>query len=314
MEKEKAFYERLEAKGVSRRDFMKFCTYLTATMGLSSSFVPKVAEVFAAPKQRPPVVYLHFGECTGCTEALLRSMYPWIDELLLEIISLEYHETVMAAAGHQAEEQLHHAVKEYEGQFICVVEGAIATKYNGGYGKIGGRSFLEIAKEVVPKAAGVISMGSCAAFGNIPAAAPNPGGYMGVSEALGGIKTINIAGCPPNPVNFVGTVVNYLLLGKLPDVDELGRPLFAYGKTIHDTCPRRSHFENDEFVEEFGSEEAALGYCLYQLGCRGPETYNNCAIAKFNDGTSWPIEAGHPCIGCSEPNFWDKFTPFYEEL
>lgn len=314
MEKEKAFYNRLEAKGVSRRDFMKFCTYLTATMGLSSSFVPRVAEVFAAPKQRPPVIYLHFGECTGCSEALLRSMYPWIDELLLEIISLEYHETVMAAAGHQAEEQLHNAVKQYKGKFICVVEGAIATKYNGGYGKIGGRSFLEIAKEVVPQAAGVISMGSCAAFGNIPAAAPNPGGYVGVSEALGGIKTINIAGCPPNPINFVGTVVNYLLLGKLPEVDDLGRPLFAYGKTIHDTCPRRSHFENDEFVEEFGSEEAALGYCLYQLGCRGPETYNNCAIAKFNDGTSWPIEAGHPCIGCSEPNFWDKFTPFYEEL
>ena len=313
MDKEKAFYERLESKGVSRRDFMKYCTALTATMGLSSSFVPKVAEVFASPAQRPPVVWLHFGECTGCSEAVLRSQYPYPDDLILDVLSLEYHETVMAAAGQQAEDQLKYAVEKYKGKFICVVEGAIATKFNGGYGKIGGRTFLEIAKEVCPQAAGVICIGSCSSFGNIQAAAPNPGGYKGVGEALG-IKTVNISGCPPNPVNFVGTVLNYLLLGKLPALDNLGRPLFAYGKTIHDQCPRRAHFENDEFVEQFGSEEAALGYCLYKVGCRGPETYNNCPIAKYNDGTSWPVEAGHPCIGCSEPNFWDNFTPFYEEL
>jgi [NiFe] hydrogenase small subunit len=313
MEREKAFYERLERKGVSRRDFMKFCTALTATMGLSAAYVPKVAEVFAAPKQRPPVVWLHFGECTGCSEGLLRSMYPWIDELVLEIVSIEYHETIMAAAGYQAEENLHNAVEKYAGKFICVVEGSIATKYNGGYGKVAGKSFLDIAKEVVPKAAATICMGTCAAYGGVPAAKPNPGGYKGVSDALG-VKTLNIPGCPPNPINFVGTVVNYLLLGKLPALDDLGRPLFAFGKTIHDQCPRRAHFENDEFVTEFGSQEAALGYCLYKLGCRGPETYNNCPVAKFNDGTSWPVQAGHPCIGCSEPDFWDKMSPFYVEM
>jgi [NiFe] hydrogenase small subunit len=315
MEKEKEFYERLASKGVSRRDFMKFCTFLTATMGLSSSFVPKVAEVFAAPKQRPPVIWLHFGECTGCSEALLRSMYPYVDQLVLEILSVEYHETIMAAAGQQAEDQLHAALKKYSGKFICVVEGSIATSFDGGYGKVANRTFLEIAQEVVPQALATIAVGSCASFGGIPAAAPNPGGYKGVGEALGMEgKIINIPGCPPNPINMVGTIVNYLLLGKLPAVDDKGRPVFAYGKTIHDTCPRRAHFENDEFVEQFGSEEAALGYCLYKVGCRGPETYNNCAVAKFNDGTSWPVEAGHPCIGCSEPNFWDTMTPFYEEL
>ena len=312
MKEENVFYERLEKKGVSRRDFMKFCGVLTATMGLSSSFIPKVAEVFAAPKQRAPVVWLHFAECTGCSEAALRTMYPWIDELLLEVISMEYHETIMAASGHQAEDILHSAVKKYNGKFICVVEGAIATKYNGAYGKIAGRTFLEIAKDVCPKAAAVICFGTCSAFGGIQAAKPNPGGYKGVGDALG-IKTLNIPGCPPNPINLVGTIVNYLLLGKLPALDDLGRPLFAYGKTIHDQCPRRSHYENDEFVEKFGSEEAAMGYCLYKVGCKGPDTYNNCAIAKFNDGTSWPIEAGHPCIGCSEPEFWDKMTPFFEE-
>jgi [NiFe] hydrogenase small subunit len=158
-----------------------------------------------------------------------------------------------------------------------------------------------------------VCIGQCSSFGGIQAAAPNLGGWKGVGEVLG-IQTINIAGCPPNPINLVGTIVNYLLFGKLPAVDDIGRPLFAYGKTIHDQCPRRSHFENEEFIEEFGSPEAAMGYCLYKVGCRGPETYNNCPIAKFNDGTSWPVEAGHPCLGCSEPQFWDKMTPFYEPL
>jgi [NiFe] hydrogenase small subunit len=312
MEKEqKKFYEKLEARGVSRRDFMRYCTYLTATMGLSSSFVPKVADVFAQPKQRPPVVWLHFGECTGCSESLLRSQYPYVDDLVLEVLSVEYHETIMAAAGHQAEENLQAAIKKYAGKFICVVEGSIATAFNGAYGMIGGKTFLQIAKDVVPKAAATICIGSCSSYGGIPAAKPNPGGYKGVGDALG-IKTLNIPGCPPNPINFVGTVVNYLLLGKLPALDNQGRPLFAYGKTIHDQCPRRSHFEAEEFVTKFGSPEAAKGYCLYKVGCRGPETYNNCPIAKFNDGTSWPVEAGHPCIGCSEPNFWDTFTPFFE--
>jgi [NiFe] hydrogenase small subunit len=238
-------------------------------------------------------------------------MYPWIDTLLIDIISMDYHETIMAAAGQQAEETLHEAVSKNKGKFICVVEGAVATKYNGAYGKIGGRTFLEVANDVCKKAAATIAIGACATFGGIQAAAPNPGGYKGVGDAIG-IKTVNIAGCPPNPINFVGTVVNYLLLGRLPELDSLGRPLFAYGKTVHDQCPRRSHFENGEFVTEFGSPEAKMGYCLYEMGCKGPSTYNNCPLVKFNDGTSFPIEAGHPCIGCSEPDFWDKMTPFFE--
>ncbi len=314
MEKEqKEFYERIEKKGMSRRAFMKYCTFVTATLGLSSSFVPKVAEALAAPSKRPPVVWLHFGECTGCSESMLRSTYPYPDDLVLEILSVEYHETIMAASGQQAEDNLHAAVKKYKDQFVCVVEGAIATKDNGIYGRIGGRTFLEIAQEVVPKAAAVIAIGNCASFGGIQAAAPNPGGYKGVGDALK-VQPINLPGCPPNPVNFVGTVVNYILLGDVPAMDALGRPLFAYGKTIHDQCPRRSHFELGEFVTEFGSEEAAMGYCLYEMGCKGPETYNNCPVAKFNDGTSWPVESGHPCIGCSEPGFWDNMSPFFEPL
>lgn len=309
---EKEFYERLEQKGVTRRDFMKFCTFLTATMGLSAASVTKVAEVFAAPPKRPPVIWLHFAECTGCSESFLRTMYPWIDEIVLEIVSLEYHETIMAAAGHQAEENLKEAVKKYKGEFICIAEGAISTKDNGVYGKIGGRTFLEVARDVIPNALATIAIGQCACYGGVQAAAPNPGGFVGVKDALKMRDIINIPGCPPNPINIVGTIANYLLLGKLPKLDSVGRPLFAYNKTVHDQCPRRSHFELGEFAPEFGSPEAEKGWCLYELGCRGPMAYNNCPTAKFNDGTSWPVEAGHPCLGCSEPGFWDYMSPFYE--
>lgn len=314
MEKEngKGFYERLEEKGVSRRDFLKYCTVLTASMGLASSCVGKVAESIekAASKQRPPVVWLHFGECTGCSEAFLRT--PNVGAIILETISVEYHETIMAASGHQAEKSLHDAVEKYSGKFVCVVEGSIATAFNGAYGKVGDRTFLEIAKTVIPKAAATIAIGTCAAYGGIPAAAPNPGGYKGVKDAIG-VSTINLPGCPPNPLNLLSTIVKYLNSEAI-ELDDLARPLFAYGETVHDRCPRLPHFDNDEFVEEFGSREAELGYCLYKMGCRGPETYNNCPTAKFNDGTSFPIQAGHPCIGCSEPGFWDTMTPFYEEM
>jgi [NiFe] hydrogenase small subunit len=310
-EDEKGFYEKLEKKGVSRRDFLKYCTALTAAMGLVSSCVGQVAKSIekAASKPRPPVVWLHFGECTGCSEAFLRT--PNVGSIILDTISVEYHETIMAAAGYQAEKSLDDAVKKYKGKFICVVEGSVATKYNGSYGRVGGKTFLEIAKEVIPQAAAVICVGTCAAYGGLPAAAPNPGGYKGVKDAID-VSTINLPGCPMNPLNLISTIIKYL--NKEPiKLDDNGRPLFCYGETVHDRCPRRVHFDNDEFVEEFGSKEAELGYCLYHMGCKGPDTYNNCPTAKYNFGTSFPVQAGHPCIGCSEPDFWDEMTPFYEE-
>lgn len=310
MNQGKCLEKGLERKGISRRDFMKYCTILTATMGLSSSYVSKVAAAIAnAP--RTPVVWLAFAECTGCAESALRTVYPWIDELVLDIISLDYHETIMAPSGTAAEKSLHDTITKYEGKFICIADGAIPTANNGFYGTVGGKTMLEIAKEVCPKALATICIGTCASYGGLPAAAPNPSQAKSVGEATG-IKTLNLPGCPPNPINLVGTIVNYLLFNKLPELDDKGRPLFAYGQTIHDQCPKRSHFENGEFVTSFGSEEAKKGYCLYQMGCKGPETYNNCPTVKFNDGTSWPVQVGHPCIGCSEPNFWDKFTPFYK--
>lgn len=301
--------QRLEKRGVSRRDFMKFCGTIAAVMGMGPAFAPKVAEALTATK-RPSVVWLHNAECTGCSESILRTVQPYIDELILDVISLDYHETIMAAAGEMAEKALHDAIHAPDG-YVCVIEGGIPTKGGGYHGKVAGRTMLDINKEVVGGAQAVITYGTCAAFGGVQAAAPNPTEAKGVNDALNA-GAINIPGCPPNPYNLVGTIVYYLTKKGVPELDDQNRPTMFFGETIHDNCPRLKYFEEDKFAPSFDSEEARKGYCLYQLGCKGPYTYNNCPTVKFNQ-TNWPVEAGHPCIGCSEPGFWDEMSPFYEE-
>ncbi len=298
--------KRLLQRGVTRRDFMKYCTVVAAALGMGPAFAPKVAEALTS-KKRPSVVYLHFAECTGCSEAVLRTVDPYIDALILDTISLDYHETLMAGAGHAVEEALEEAIKH---DFVCVCEGGIPTIEDGAWGKVAGKSMLSIAQEIVPKAKALINIGTCASFGGVQAAKPNPSQAKGVNDALGIKSGINLPGCPTNPINFVGTVVHFLTKG-VPELDENNRPILFYGEAVHDNCPRLKHFEAGEFAPSFGSEEAAKGWCLYELGCKGPDTYNNCPKVLFNQ-INWPVEAGHPCIGCSEPDFWDAMSPFYE--
>ncbi len=299
MDNEDRFDEKLEekisvmaqAKGVSRRDFLKFCGLMAATLGLEASYIPKIADALTSPA-RPPVVWLQFGECTGCTEAFLRTSNPFIDDLLLSRISLEYHETIMAPSGEAATLSLTNAVSSYAGKFLCFVEGAVPMADNGVYGMIGGETMLKIAKDVCPKAMKVIAVGSCAFDGGLPAAAGGLTGAKGVGAAVG-ISTINLPGCPPNPVNITALIVNYLLQGKFPPLDALGRPVFAYGSTVHDNCPRHDSL-----------------WCLEGFGCRGRTTYHNCPTARFNDATSWCVQADAPCSGCSKPGFWDEGSFF----
>ena len=195
-----------------------------------------------------------------------------------------------------------------------MVEGAIPTAMDGKYGYVGGHTMLDLCKRVLPKAKAVVTMGTCAAYGGVQAAKPNPTGSVGVNDCFArlgmDVKAINIPGCPPNPLNLVGTLVAFLQ-NKEIKLDDLGRPLMFYGQSVHDLCERRVHFEAGEFAPSFDSEEARKGWCLYDLGCKGPSTYNNCPKALFNE-TNWPVRAGHPCIGCSEPNFWDDLSPFYQ--
>jgi hydrogenase small subunit len=288
-------------KGVSRRDFMKFCSIMAATMGLPASFAPKIAEAATTTKRRPPVIWLHGQECTGCTEALLRATHPTLEHLILDLISLDYHETLNVGAGHQAEAALHQSMKENAGKYILVVEGSAPVKEGGKYCMVGGRPFVDIVKETAAKAAAVVAIGSCASWGGVQSSPPNPTGATGIPEILKGTTVVTIPGCPPNANNFLATVLYFLTFGKLPALDEKARPKFAYGRLIHENCERRPHFDAGRFAETFGDAGHREGYCLYKLGCKGPITHANCPSILFYAGSgSWPVGTGHPCFGCTE--------------
>ncbi len=308
------FQTSLREHGISRREFIKWTSFITGVMMLPPMFKPLVARA-AESFSRLPVVWLNFAECTGCTESFLRSTYPNVDDILLDTISLEYHEVVMAAAGKQAEENLKKAMADFDGKYICVFEGAIPMGLDGNYLRIGseGKTSLQIAKEVAAKAAAVVCIGSCSSFGNVQAAKPNPTDAVSIHDAIG-VSTVNIGGCPPNPINFTGTILHFLMFGALPPTDSLSRPLFAYGKRIHDYCERRSHYDAGEYVTEWGDEGAKRGWCLYKMGCKGPYTYANCGKVRYNNGTSWPIMGGHGCMGCYEPAFWDTMAPLEKPI
>ena len=285
---------------MTRRTFVSFCATLAASMGLSNAAADTVAKALVSAR-RPSVIWLHFQECTGCSESLLRAEHPTLEKLILDIISLDYHETLMAAAGKQAEQARTDAMAANKGNYILVVEGAIPKKQNGIFCKIGGKTAIELVHECAEDAAAVIAIGSCASWGGMPSTGPNPTGATSVAEILGK-PVLNIPGCPPNPYNFLTTVVHYLVLGKLPELDSQGRPTFAYGRLVHENCERRAHFDAGRFALEFGDEGHRKGYCLYKLGCKGPETHANCPSILFGDtgGGTWPVGCGHPCIGCTE--------------
>jgi quinone-reactive Ni/Fe-hydrogenase small subunit len=303
------FKQTIFDEGLDRRDFMKWVSATTAMLMLPATFSPLVAEA-AELMNRVPVIWIELSDCAGNTEALIRSDGPKIDEIILDIISLEFNETLLAASGHQAEKQLEDAVEHFKGKYLLFVEGAVPMGMNGQFGTIGasGETFHDHLQRLAKDAAALVAVGSCATFGGVPAAAPNPTDAVGVMDVVKGKPLINIPACPANPSNMVGVILHYVLTGQVPELDSLLRPKFAFGYRIHDNCERRAHFDAGEFVEEWGDEGAKNNFCLYKMGCKGPMTFNNCSIIRYNEGVNWPVGVGRGCIGCSEPDFWDKYA------
>ncbi|PVZ87831.1 hydrogenase 2 small subunit [Serratia sp. S1B] len=287
--------------GVNRRDFMKLCAALAATMGLSSKAAAEIAHSVSSP-QRPPVIWIGAQECTGCTESLLRATHPTIENLLLDVVSMEYHEVLSAAFGEQAEENKHRAIEQYQGKYVLVVDGSIPIKDGGIYCMVAGKPIVEHIKQAAEHAAAIIAIGSCAAWGGVPSTGGNPTGAVSLQEVLPGKTIINIPGCPPNPHNFLATVAHIITFQRPPALDAKNRPEFAYGRLIHENCERRPHFDAGRFAKQFGDEGHRQGWCLFHLGCKGPETYGNCSTLEFCDigGGIWPVGIGHPCYGCNE--------------
>ena len=303
----------LERRGVSRREFLTFCGSMATVLGLGELPTPRIARALAAQK-RPSVIWLSLQECTGCTESVLRTADPTIGDLVLDVISLDFQDNLMAAAGHAAETALQDSMKKNQGEYLLVVTGSVPLSENGIYTMIAGRTAHEILVEGAKGAKAVVAIGACAHWGNIQASRPNPTGAVGVSDIVKDKPVVNIAGCPPIGEVVTATIVHFLTFGRVPELDYAGRQMFAYGARIHDQCPRRANFDAGQFVEAFDDDAARKGWCLYHVGCKGPATFSPCPIFMWNERTSWPIGAGHPCLGCTEPNFWDTMTPFYGRL
>ena len=314
-----AIYDLLAARGVSRRDFLKYCGSIAALLGLSQAHVPEIARAVSQGAKLQPAVWLNGGACTGCTESMAQADTPDVATVVLELLSIDFMETLSMAQGEDALAAAE-AVFEKEGEYILIYEGSVMKGFGGNALRIGGKTGLEELDHAAPGAAAIVAVGSCAVDGGFVMANPNPADATGVQMYLEekgiGTPVINIPTCPVNPEWVVAVLVDVLLLGSLESdaildkLDRFNQPKYIFGQTIHDNCPRRGHFENGSFVSEFGSEEEALGYCLYKVGCKGPQTYTNCPIVRWNRRASWCVESGAPCIGCGSMNWVDVGAPF----
>ena len=305
-------YEQITARGVPRREFLKFCAWMSACIGLGPEGVAQVVTALET-KRRLPVVWMHFQECTCCSESFLRSSHPIVADILLDKLSLDYTETLMAASGHQAESCLENTITKYKGEYVLCIEGSVPLGDDGVYCCIGGKSAMQIVEEVAAGAKAIIAWGNCASSGCVQAAKPNPTEATPIHKIIAGKPIINVQGCPPIAEVMAGVLVHLLTFDAIPELDQLGRPKEFYSRRVHDTCYRRPNYDAGLFVESFDDENARKGYCLYKMGCRGPSTYNSCGTIRWNGGVSFPIQSGHGCIGCSEANFWDN-GPFYQRL
>ncbi len=303
--KQPTYYEEVIRKGYNRRDFMKFASMMAAFIGLEKSSIGQVAKAMET-KSRIPIIWLHFQECTCCSESFIRSSHPMVADILLDMVSLDYTETLMAASGFQAEQSLKNTMTKYKGEYILCVEGSVPLAADGVYCMIGGKTSISILEEAAAGAKAIIAWGSCASNGCVQSAKPNPTQATPIHKIITGKPIIKVPGCPPIGEVMAGVIVHLLTFGTIPELDRVGRPKAFYSKRVHDSCYRRPYFDAGLFVETFDDENAKKGYCLYKVGCKGPSTYNACGVMKWNGGTSYPIQSGHGCIGCSEENYWDN--------
>jgi hydrogenase small subunit len=291
---------------ISRRDFMKYCATTAAVLGLPElGFAAKVSEVLTAARTKPPVIWLEGQDCAGCSISFAGSLYPSIATMLLSRVSLRYHEAIMAGSGYVAESAYHETVKE--GGFVMCVEGSIPTG-DDRFCMVGGRPFREMVEEAGAKAAAIIAVGACATYGGIPAAGPT--GAVGVNRIITNRPIINISTCPVHADHLTGTVLYYLTTKKVPPLDKHGRPKMYFGELVHDNCRRRSYFDNYMFLSDW-NDPKQKNWCLYEKGCKGPDTYSDCPVRRWNDGLNFCIDCGAGCMGCAEPDFYAGMTPLY---
>lgn len=301
-------------RNLTRRDFLRLCGATGAALGLSNVLRTEIVEAFSGPAAgHPPVVWLQGGSCSGCSVSLLNSVAPDIGKVLTDIISLKFHQTLMAAAGEPAMAVLDEVRARYAGQYYLVVEGAVpvaAGRHTATLGEHNGQPvpFADRVRQMAAKAKAVMAVGTCAAYGGIPAAGVNPTTSKAVSAVVRGTPLVNVPGCPIHPDWVLGTLLHLIRYG-MPELDKLQRPLMFFGKSIHDICERRPDFDQGRFAKKLCEPG-----CLYKLGCKGPMAFGDCAERKFNNGANWCVGANSPCLSCTGPEFPDASAPFFVKI
>jgi hydrogenase small subunit len=327
--------ESLNSK-VSRREFLKLCGATATALGLSQSSIPAIAETIEKAAAKPPVIWIQAQNCTGCVISSINSNHPNAAELVLDILSFRYHPNIMAASGDLAIKALNDTIEKEKGRYILVWEGSVPDKEDGLYcafGEDNGKPITAVKwlEKAASNAAAVIATGTCASYGGIPrsnAAVTGAKGLLFDGTTAGGAykgstPVINVPGCPPNADWLVGTIAYYLLFKKVPPLDQYKRPTMFYGQLIHDNCERRAAFEAGLFLEKWGDPAAIAAsdggtadrnYCLFKKGCKGPVTYSDCPIRRWNSRVDWPIGGHGICIGCTQPEFYQDIWPLYGEV
>lgn len=264
-----------------------------------------INEVKNNQRKRLNLIWLEATGCSGNIISLMNSERPDVTYLLSEMVSLKYDNSLMVLEGEAAFLQF---LDTLETEYILVVEGAVSIKDNGKYNVIAYYNGNPVTAMEAVEMAGrnakyVLAVGTCASYGGVSGAYPNPSQSMSVVDFLDR-EVIRVPGCPGHPDWVIGTIAHLLAFGK-PVLDEQNRPVMFYGITIHDRCTRRSYFNQGSFAKKLGDPE-----CMFLLGCDGPVTKTDCPVRQWNGYVNWPVDDNTPCIGCAQENFPDGMEPF----
>ena len=261
------------------------------------------------------LLWLQAGACGGDTMALLCAQSPDLPQFLaLNRIELLWNPSLSAESVRVLHARVDAILAGELMLDILCIEGSIVTgpantgmydRYRRGIGK------HRIIAELAQRARHVVAVGSCAAYGGVHAAPPNPTDCVGLQytkqvpggllsadwRARGGLPVVNIAGCPAHPSAITGTLAA-LATDEAFELDGINRPKPWFQTPVHSGCTRNEYHEYDV-------EDQALGgdACLFfNLGCKGPVTRAMCNTELWN-GRSSKTRVGVPCFGCTGPLF-----------
>lgn len=297
---------------LTRREFLKLCAQAASGIALADLLLPELARAFPLRpgQKKSPIIWLECDTCAGDILSLANAASPGLEQVLFELIDLEFDALLTGAQGQAAMDNIGRVAAERRGEFILVIEGTLPRDEFAIVGTRAGKplSARQAARKLAGAARYTIAAGTCATFGGIYAAPPNPTGSLPASAVVPSERLINIPGCPAHPDWLIGTLTHVLLYG-LPELDRRRRPKMFFGSTIHDHCPRRTQFEQGQYAARPGDDG-----CYYKIGCKGPATEADCPLREWNDRRNWPIGANTPCIGCTSHEFPAASGPFFKHL